>query len=136
MPEWKTCSTKESRKRHDNGSGKLWTFSRYHQNDSCGDVNADDCPSGYKYLKQSYAVTRVLTGRLPYGDADQTIPIQTLCRIRHNGGNDPGFTKDCCWQSGNWHQAYDSRGATLATDDGTYPNRGTRTYYNVNTWIR
>ena len=36
----------KSRKRHDNGSGRLWTFSRY--NDSCGDVNADDCPASYR----------------------------------------------------------------------------------------
>ena len=43
MAKYKTCSTKESRKKHDNGSGRLWTL-RYSNNNSCGDVNADDCP--------------------------------------------------------------------------------------------
>ena len=108
MADFKTCSTKESRKRYDDKAylGKVWMYARYSSNDSCGEVNASDCPDNYKTVGNN-------TKALDREDSTQS----------HNYFDTITASTGDCVDGGNWEIVSRNMPSNpnIATDTGDYP---------------
>ena len=117
MAEFKTCSTKESRKRYDDDRylGKVWMYARYYRNDSCAHVSRDDCPDNYKNVGNNTQV----------GDWNDTVQSHNYFDTVVASGGD-------CVDGGNW--AIVSRdmnsNPNIATDNGDYAAHTSDSYHS------
>ncbi len=89
-PNYKTCSTVFQRQTLDTGQGRIFVPSSFgggddnRSNDSCGDVLAHDCPTGYKSLYSSHSPRK--------GYVNDTVRLSGTDLNRHK-----------CWEGGHYH---------------------------------
>ena len=89
-PKYKTCSTVFQRQSLDTGVGHIFVPSSFgggddnRSNDSCGEVNVHDCPTGYKSLHSSHSPKK--------GYVNDTVRLSGSDLNRHK-----------CWEGGHYH---------------------------------